>query len=275
MPYLNILLAGAAYWANEYWIQGFCQPVEWVTWVLVVSTTAFLLWPFAKGVPGLNYLLIFLMGVYFTVCVYCALFIDPLQIIFTLLLSFLLFPLLLWVPVVFAAQALNWIADNALPGSRVVFAVGVLALFPVQIWAELQYREIEAAVARLPVSQRHQTDALARVVPRSYMAERLAGAYFKYHNYPEFALDGWRPPLHDPLVNICLWSRKSKVWTNGAMREDNPLLVGWKDEQATLYHQLFPELPIKADCTCNQTYDGESYRNWVPNRGRRMPLQGE
>ncbi|MDO7851151.1 hypothetical protein [Hymenobacter convexus] len=264
MPYLNFILAGAAYWANEYWFQGFCQPVEWAAWVLAVSTGAFLLWPFAKRVPGLNYLLLFLMGVHFTVCVYCALFINPLQLLSILLMAFLVFPLLLWVPVVFAVQALNRVHRSALPGARVVFGLGVLALLPVQLWAELRYREVETAVARLPWQQRHQVASLVGVVPRNYMAERLAGALFKYHNSPEFVFDGWRPPLHDPLVNICLWSRSGG---------GNPLLIdsaAWRtpqtsaDTQAAFYHQLFPDLPIKADCTCNHTHDGESYLEWQP-----------
>jgi hypothetical protein len=62
MPYLNIVLAALAYLTNEYWIQGFCQPVAWAGWVVLVSTGAFLLWPWAKKVPGLNYLLAFLMA---------------------------------------------------------------------------------------------------------------------------------------------------------------------------------------------------------------------
>jgi hypothetical protein len=175
MPYLNILLAGAAYWANEYWVQGFCQPVEWAVWVLVISTAAFLLWPFAKRVPGLNYLLLFLM--------YCALFASG-EMLGALVLFFLVLPLLSWVPVVFAVQALNRTMLSTLPGARVVFGLGIVSLSSVQVWAELQYQDVEAAVARLPQEQRHQIASLVKVVPRNYMAERLAGALFKYHNYP-------------------------------------------------------------------------------------------
>jgi hypothetical protein len=269
MPYINIGLAAAAYWTNEYLVQGFCQPVTWAGWVLIISTTAFLLWPFAKRVPVLNYGLLFLMGVHFTVCLYCALFIDLGQMLGALFVFFLIFPLVAWVPVLFAAQILDRVAASALPGSSVVFIVGVLALAPVQVWAERQYHEIEAAVASLPASQRHEAAALLRVVPRNYMAERLAGTLFKYHNYPEFVFDGWRPPLHDPLVNLSIWNRERQ----GLM--GNLLRVGPIDAQAIFYHQLFPSLPVKADCVCSRMHDGESYRNWVPNRGRRMPLQGE
>lgn len=269
MPYCNMVLAGAAYWANEYWFQGFCQPVEWAAWVLVISTAAFLLWPFAKRVPGLNYLLLFLMGVHFTVCVYCALFIDPVQMIGMLLFSFLVFPLLLWVPAVFAVQALNRTLVSRLPRAKVVFGVGVLTLLPIQLWAELQYREVEAAIASLPASQRRRAAALARVVPRNYIAERLAGAYFKYHNFPEFILDGWRPPLHDPLVNLCLWAHHAQNLAGNPLsvfhlNVEKDSLRGSLKQQALLYHLLFPRQSIKADCACNQTYNGEGYFFWEP-----------
>ena len=269
MPYVNIILAGAAYWANEYWVQGFCQPVEWAAWVLAVSTAAFLLWPFAKGVPALNYLLLFLMGVNFTVCVYCALFINPVQLLSMLLFFFLLFPLLLWVPVVFAVQALKRTFGCPLPGTRWIFGAGAMLLILPQLWVEKQFREIEAAVASLPAAERRKPSVLARVVPRSYAAERLAGAYFKYHNYPEFILDGWRPPLHDPLINVSLWAREASAYG------PNPLKVFYWDAatdashgslktQALFYHLLFPNRPVKADCICNQTYDGEGYFFWEP-----------
>lgn len=263
MPYFNFALAGASYWANEYWVQGFCQPVEWAAWVLAVSTAAFLLWPFAKKVPMLNYGLLFLMGVHFTVCVYCALFINPMQMLSTLLISFLVFPLLLWVPVVFAVQALNRTLVSLLPGARVVFGLGVVMLLPAQVWAELQYRQVETAVAQLPVGQQRQVEALLRVVPRNYMAERLAGALFKYHNYPEFIFDGWRPPLHDPLVNICLWSNDNAnplivfYWDS---KTDSP--VGSLDTQVAFYHMLFPIYPVKADCACTQIWSAEGYHDW-------------
>ena len=257
MPYLNIVLAALAYVANEYWIQGFCQPVEWAAWALALSTGAFLLWPWGRQVRGLNYLLALLMGVHLAVCIYCVLF-SVGDLVMALFLFFLVLPLLLWVPVVFGVQAVGRMVRSHSRGLQTVFLIGACALLPVQWWAEQQYRAIEAAVATLPPSQRHTAAALARVVPRTYMAERLAGALFKYHNYAEMQFDGWRPPLHDPLVNVSLW-------LHGA-HGGNPLVVGAIDEQAAFYHQLFPALPIKADCTCNQTDDGNSYRDWVPGR---------
>jgi hypothetical protein len=268
MPYVNIGLAGAAWWANEYWAQVFCQPVPWASVALMSSVGAFLAWPWLSGCPGVvRYIALFLQGALVPICAYCILFMHPGALVLGVLFFFILLPALAWVPVIFARQALHRVWRSELPAARAVFALGMVPLLVAQGWAEQQYRAVEAAVAQLPPAQRRDPVALAKVVPRTYIAERLAGTLFKYHNY-EDNNDGWRPPLHDPLVNISLWSRSGMDWVRPGAREANPLLVGPVEEQAIFYHQLFPNLPIKADCVCNQTHDGESYRNWVPNVGR-------
>jgi hypothetical protein len=210
-----------------------------------------------------RYAALFLQGALVPIGVYCVVFMHPGMLLFGLLFFFFLLPILAWVPVVFAVQALHRAWRSELPGARVVFALGIVPLLVAQAWAEQQYRAVEAAVAQLPSDQRRQPAALARVVPRTYIAERLAGTLFKYHNY-EDDNDGWRPPLHDPLVNVSLWSRGGMDYDKPGAREANPLLVGELEEQAAFYHQLFPNLPIKADCTCNHTHDGESYLEWKP-----------
>ena len=287
MPYVNIGLAGAAWWANEYVAQVICQPVLWAAVVLISSVGAFLVWPWLAGWPSVvRYMALFLQGILVPVCVYCILFMHPGALVLGILFFFFLLPMLAWVPVVFAGQALRRAWRSDLPGARIIFALGMMPLLVAQAWAEQQYRAIEAAVAQLPQNQRRDAAALVRVVPRTYVAERLAGTLFKYHNYEESVLDGWRPPLHDPLVNISLWMRGGMAYTKPGAREANPLLLGyrdvrWKelvtstDSQAAFYHRLFPTLPIKTECVCNHTYDGESYRSWVPNGGREMALQAK
>ena len=264
MPYLNIGLAGAAYCANEYVAQVFCQPVLWAAAVLMGSVGAFLAWPWLSGWPeAVRYAALFLQGALVPICAYCIVFMGPGALVVGVLFFFFLLPVLAWVPVVFAGQAVRRAWRSELPGGRVVFGLGTLPLLAAQCWAEQQYQDVEAAVAQLPHAQRREPGALARVVPRTYVAERLAGTLFKYHNYQDNN-DGWRPPLHEPLVNISLWSRGGLNWGKPGAREANPLLIGWVDAQAAFYHQLFPALPIKADCTCNHTYDGESYLEWQP-----------
>ncbi|MBH8558583.1 hypothetical protein [Hymenobacter negativus] len=264
MPYINIGLAAAAYGANQYVAQVFCQPVLWAATVLVGSVGAFLAWPWLVGWPkAVRYGALFLQGALVPICIYCIVFMSPGALVVGVLFFFFLLPALAWVPVVFAGQALRRAWRSELPGGRVVFGLGMVPLLVAQGWAEQQYRAVEGAVALLPPAQRRQPAALVKVVPRTYIAERLAGTLFKYHNY-EDDNDGWRPPLHDPLVNVSLWSRRGMAYYQPGVRDANPLLVGPIEMQAAFYHQLFPSLPIKADCTCNHTHDGESYLEWQP-----------
>ena len=282
LPVLNIMLALAAGLANNYLIQGFCQPVPWVWWVLGPTLAAFLVWPWLKQVPRLNYLLLFLQGMLLPICLYCTLFAGP-YLVMTLLFGFLVFPLLMWTPVVFLGQVVRRAWISLLPKSRWVFAAGTLPLLLAQGWAWGQYRQVLAAVAALPPAQRHQAEPLLRVVPRTYMAERLAGQLFKYHALPEMIYDGWRPPLHDPLVNVCMTVDFIAHFGHPEAAHTGPLIIGqwnqnyggyWQSDintQADFYHKLFPNEPVKAACACAHIGDAEGYYTWKPgltdNRG--------
>jgi hypothetical protein len=272
MPYLNIALAIAAYFLNEFALQVFCQPVLWAGLVLLASVGAFLVWPWlGRGPVAWRYLALFLQGAMVPVCAYCLLFLGPGLLITGLLFSFLILPAMAWLPVWFAAQAINRAISSRLRGGQVAFMLGTVPLLVAQGWAEQQYRAIETAVAGLPAGERRQPASLARVVPRSFMAERLAGALFKYHNFEELVYDGWRPPLHDPLANVSLWLRAGRDWRwhgSERARSDwyaNPLLVGNSvNSQAAFYHRLFPNEPVKVDCACSHTGDGQHYYAWEP-----------
>jgi hypothetical protein len=272
LRWINIGLAAAAYVANEYWLQGFCQPVLWAKCSLGITTLAFLLWPWLRGKSqALEYALLWLQGIALVECVYCAWFIAP-ELPAATFLFFLILPLLAWVPVLFAVQILLRVPTAAGSKGQLGFWLGVLTPLVALGWAQWQYQAVETAVAQLPRAQRQQIPALLRVVPRTYMAERLAGAYFKYHNYPEFVYDGWRPPLHDPLVNVCLWLHSISAGPNNPLKMLTyqayaPYYAGFYlslNKQVELYQQLFPRLPVKADCVCSQNDDGRSYRDWVP-----------
>lgn len=280
LPKVNIILALGAYLANQYLIQGFCQPVTWVWWVLIPSLGAFLAWPWLKQLPRLHYLLLWLQGVFLLVCLYCTLFMVP-YLPVALFLGFLVLPLLVWTPVVFGIQVVKRVWTSPLPSAWWVFGAGMLPLLLAQGWAWQQYRQVTAAVAVLPLAQRHQAGPLLRVVPHTFMAERLAGQLFKYHAYPEMVYDGWRPPLHDPLVNLCMEAddiiRRNQVDTiySRLRPGPGPLIIEswdtqdgfWKrdiNEQAAFYHALFPDEQVKATCACAHTHDAEAYYSWQP-----------
>jgi hypothetical protein len=255
MPYINIGLAVFALLANQYLVQGFCQPVAWATVVLVLSIGAFLGWPWLVQAPAaVCYAALFLQGLGFTVCVYCAWFMGLQSILYLTGLFFfwLLVPALVWVPSFFGMQILRRVSRVGLSGQWPVFLLGVFALAPALWWANEQFMALDAAVSTLPLAQRTSIPALARVLPRTYMVERVAGAGFLYHTDPEFFLDGSRPPLHDPLFVICLKLHKTSALYGG---EDYKHRAGVDlypiAYPVMLYHALFPNRPIKAKCGCN------------------------
>jgi hypothetical protein len=267
LPVLNIVLAAFAWTANQYLVQGFCQPVAWAGIVLAFSIGAFLAWPWlAKAPLPVRYGALFLQGLAFTVCAYCAWFMSLQAELYSFGLFFfwLLVPALVWVPLFFGGQLLRRVARAGMPGRWPVFLLGLFALAPALWWADQQYQQLEAVLLRLPLQERRSIPVLVRVLPRSYMVERVAGAMFLYHTEPEFFLDGWRPPLHDPLLVICLQLHQgSPLYTE---RYWFPLVVDGL--RAQLYHDLFPDRRTKADCVCSHQPSGESYRRWLPPAGR-------
>lgn len=267
LPSINLKLAGAAWLANLFLFQAFCQPVLWAGLVLLFSVGAFLAWPWlATASTRVRYGAVFLQGVAFTCCVYCAWFISlqSSAYLVSLVFCWLLVPMLAWVPAFFGLQILGRVIRFGRWG-WLAFLAGVFALAPALWWAEQQYREVEAIVQRLPVAERAYSPALVRALPRTYMVERLAGAGFLYHTAPEFYFDGWRPPLHDPLLVICLNLFRPPQLYGKAFPFPLTLSSGvtWK---VKLYQQLFPGRPVKLACLCNYGFDGSSYWRWQPGQ---------
>ena len=80
------------------------------------------------------------------------------------------------------------------------------------------------------------------------MTEKIIGMHFIYHTrFCEF--DGWRPPIHEPILVIGMWLNN---------RYD-PLNVDLKT-RLDLYRKFFPENKFKFDCSCGIEYS-EDYIN--------------
>ncbi len=259
MPILNIVLALGAYIANQYFIQGFCQPVAWVWWVMLPSMSAFLVWPWLGRMPQvLRQAAWFLQGLFLPVCLYCALFIalDPQLYLFGLLLFFLGFPLLIWTPAVFAAQLFRRRAV-AVPYARQLFLAGALSLVPFYLVAQVQVIQFWRVMAQVQAQHINQVADLARIWPRTYMGERMLGMTWRYHTSPEFIFDGWRPPLHDPMANVA-------AMLAGLLYANVPFPSLSLDQQGELYHLVFTDRPTKPDCVCAHLTDAERFLYWHP-----------
>lgn len=70
-----------------------------------------------------------------------------------------------------------------------------------------------------------------------YFLERTIGAHLIYHTRL-CVVDGWRPPLHDPLFVYCY-----RITEN-----DNP----FQQANFSLYKKVFPNNPIRMNCACGK-----------------------
>jgi hypothetical protein len=100
-----------------------------------------------------------------------------------------------------------------------------------------QYQSFEVTVKQGKVAS----------LPANYFTERLLGIGFKYHTQLEFVYDGWRPPLHDPFLNLGLWLYADSSYP-------------FPELSRIKYHSLlFPGIPLKVNCPCSYMKDGATY----------------
>lgn len=77
-------------------------------------------------------------------------------------------------------------------------------------------------------------------LPDDFMTEHIVGMHFKYYT-KTCVYDGWRPPVHEPLLVMGLWMNNMK----------DPLQVSSLRERVELYIKLYPDKPYKMKCYCN------------------------
>lgn len=92
-------------------------------------------------------------------------------------------------------------------------------------------------------------DEFLKQLPANYFIERLLGIGFKYHTALDYWDDGWRPPIHDPFLNIGLWVFANSYYPYRVL------------DRRYYYKRLFPNEPLKADCPCSYMNDGRTYLN--------------
>lgn len=120
---------------------------------------------------------------------------------------------------------------------KIAFFVPVIVGICVTICAGVKFFEAASII-------NHTDEEHYETLPKDFMTEHIIGMRFKYHT--EICLyDGWRPPVHEPLLVVGLWM-------NG-MRD--PLRQLTLEERLQLYQNLFPDKPYKVDCGCGENYN--------------------
>jgi hypothetical protein len=111
------------------------------------------------------------------------------------------------------------------------FIVGVSFCFIGALVISHQYKQ---ALSDMQIAQESNFESLEQI----FFNEKILGMHFIYHTrFCEF--DGWRPPVHEPVLVL-------GIWLNGGV---DPLNVSL-EERIELYKIHFPENRIKFDCSC-------------------------
>ena len=251
LAYLNAAVLVAAVVGNTYF-QVFCRPVPWalvVTGVCFVALALMPVWWASGRWPRLGG---FAWGVGFCVLLYCHVFLEGIALLGVLLipafgLGFVLLGLLL-----LTAQAVYF--GLIRPPHRIGFVGGVVVCVLVAAIATHDYRRAVSDVAGFSETEgsrqqseswrwRADTVSYAGVgdgAPLTgYMRERILGIGFLYHTRVCY-YDGWRPPLHDPLLNVAI------RFSGGA----DPVTGATLRRRISLYRERYPGRPVKLDCAC-------------------------
>jgi uncharacterized membrane protein YvlD (DUF360 family) len=178
-------------------------------------------------------LIFFIFGIAFSICMYCILFLEHMNVL-GLPVIFLIIGLFVFTPHILAIQILYFVRRSDDKTNRNSFYAGLLFSVTLTLVIGLKYSQTINRIQATPIVN-------LELLQGTYMEEKILGAHFKYHTrICEY--DGWRPPLHDPILVVGRWLNLNRDldWT--------------LEERIERYARVFPELPLRQDCSCAYEY---------------------
>lgn len=239
---MNFTLVSVAYFANQLH-QVYCQPVTWAAIALIFIFVPVVFWPLLRERwPLLQPSLQILRGCAFCICLYCIVFIERGNLLLPFMIPFG-FGIAGLTPHYFAVlmiyQTFRRKSGLVMRGT---FLVGVWLSCMIAGYFVWDFRQAVPIAQELAAHPEPYEGLHAQAV------EWILGMHFRYHTRPLVDIDGWRPPLHDPAGVIGFW---------GIGRVD-PLSLKLP-ERIALYQQVFPDSPIRANCSCAWDHDARTY----------------
>jgi len=81
-----------------------------------------------------------------------------------------------------------------------------------------------------------------------FFNEKILGMHLIYHTkFCEY--DGWRPPVHEPLLVLGMWMNGGEWGINISL-----------EKRVALYQKFFPDKPVHLECSCAKMYSS-TYHN--------------
>ena len=216
--------------------QIFCVPTVWSSFILWPVALRFTFLAYSPTSKTLQAFLSFLDGIALFVCLYCILFMEWASLFALALIPVFGIGILIAVPQYFGFLLLrNQWKQPGVTANRMAFFFSFALCLLTSVLVGWQF-QIEGQ--RIHIALQENTP-LER---KSILTEKILGMHFIYHTQIDY-YDGWRPPIHDPLVVIGY---------NLNQRKD--LLKLELKERIALYRKVFPSRPIKMKCSCARAY---------------------
>ncbi len=125
------------------------------------------------------------------------------------------------------------------------FFVPIVLGFVIAFIAGQGFKKSASIIEQTPVEQ-------YKNLPDDFMTEHIVGMHFKYYT-KTCVWDGWRPPVHEPLLVMGLWMNNMS----------DPLQLSLR-ERVELYVKLFPDKPYKMKCSCGSVYTDDDLWDGLP-----------
>ena len=228
---LNFILILIAIVFN-YFSQVFCIPVFWAIIVLIIISFSIILYPLFFQNKKLTIIFSFLNGIGFCILIYCILFLEQMNF-YGLMMSIVIVGLVTFIPHFLAiqliAKQLFKAGDKKI---RIGFVLGIVVSFCTVFYINNEYKNALISIENFKKSEYQELE-------KSYFTERILGMHFIYHTrFCEY--DGWRPPKHDPFLNIGMWINARK----------DPLKGMKLTRRLELYKKFFSTRKYKFNCSC-------------------------
>ena len=215
--------------ANLYF-QVFCIPATWAMVLLCFCFGNTIISPLFTQ-TSYQSVSAFIDGISFLLFLYCVIFLETFNL-YGFLLLFLGIGWLIYIPHYFLIQ-LFWkhIYKPAYANTRYYFLSAIL-VGGIFVWfVQVEYQKAVLAIEAFQNSKYQKLET-------GFLTEKILGMHLLYHTRI-CVYDGWRPPIHEPLLVIGLWLNQRK----------DPLNIDLQT-RLNLYKSFFPDHPVQRNCSC-------------------------
>jgi hypothetical protein len=239
---LNAVLIVGAVIGNYYW-QVFCNPSQWAKVFIGVCFLYTMTLPLMIKHKKFNFVTGFLSGISFWMYIYCVIFLAEMNI-WGLIIIFTGAGILTFIPHFLAFQI--WYKIFFLESSKVIrqsFVIGSLCCLLGVLGVGYLYSSALEDITEFENSEYKQLEP-------NFFNEKILGMHLIYHT--KFCgYDGWRPPIHEPLLVIGLWMNGGEWGINVPL-----------EKRMEFYQKFFPDKPVHLECSCAKMYSW-NYHNDV------------